>query len=386
MPAGEDTSAAPGPDPAEMRRTSRDPDRLRAQLAGWLSGRLPPGSTPQVLDSESTSANGMSSETVLFTAEWSEGRARRTEGLVARIAPDPADAPVFPTYDLRRQYDVMGRAGERAGVPVPVTRWFEPDLAVLGQPFFVMDRVEGLVPPDVMPYPFGDNWLHDASPADQRRLQDATVSVLARLHDLDPSGPSFDFLAFDDPGDSPLRRHVAHARAWYRYAAACGTRSPLIERAFGWLDDHWPSREGRAVVSWGDARIGNVMYGDFEPVAVLDWEMAGIGPRELDLAWLVYSHCCFQDIAAGFDLPGMPGFLRYDDVAGTYESLTGHAPSDLAFYGTYAAVQWGIVFLRTGQRAVRFGEREMPDDVDDLLMNRAAIESMLAGDYWSERG
>ena len=45
-------------------------------------------------------------------------------------------------------------------------------------------------------------------------------------------------------------------------------------------------------------------------------------------------------------------------------------------------MQWGIVGLRTGLRQVHFGEREMPDDVDELLLNRQGFERMLAGTYW----
>jgi aminoglycoside phosphotransferase (APT) family kinase protein len=78
----------------------------------------------------------------------------------------------------------------------------------------------------------------------------------------------------------------------------------------------------------------------------------------------------------------MPHFLRRDDVAGAYESLTGHGLRHLDFYFTYAAVQWAIVFLRTGLRSVHFGEIEMPDDVDALLRNGESLERMLAGKYW----
>ncbi|MGH9249098.1 MAG: phosphotransferase family protein, partial [Acidimicrobiales bacterium] len=58
-------------------------------------------------------------------------------------------------------------------------------------------------------------------------------------------------------------------------------------------------------------------------------------------------------------------------------------PRDLEFYGSYAAIQYGIVFLRTGHRQVHFGEADEPDDVDDLVMNREPLERMLAGSYWS---
>ena len=60
------------------------------------------------------------------------------------------------------------------------------------------------------------------------------------------------------------------------------------------------------MVSWGDARIGNIIYRDFEPVAVLDWEMAGLGPPALDLGWMIYLHRFFQDLAEQMGMKGMP--------------------------------------------------------------------------------
>jgi aminoglycoside phosphotransferase (APT) family kinase protein len=288
---------------------------------------------------------------------------------------------VFPTYDMERQFQVMRLVGEHSSVPVPPVWWLELDARALGTPFFVMGRVDGQVPPDVMPYNFGDSWLYDASGADRSRLQDSIVDVLAQLHGIAQPEETFAFLRYEQPGSTALRRHIADRSAWYEFAAA-GLHSPLIERGLAWLDDHLPAEEGPTALSWGDARVGNVMFRDFVPVAVLDWEMAGLGPRELDVSWLVYSHRAFEDLAAEFGLPGMPQFLRRDDVAAAYESLTGHELRHFDFYLTYAAVQWAIVFLRTGLRSVHFGEIEMPDEVDALLRNGEPLERMLAGKYW----
>jgi aminoglycoside phosphotransferase (APT) family kinase protein len=367
----------------ELQRSSRDRTEVRARLQSWLATRLPDGASPRITALEGTSANGMSSETLLVDATWHADGEARPHRLVARLAPGEHDVPVFPRYDLGRQFDAIRLVGELTDVPVPRVWWSEPDAAAIGSPFFVMSRVDGRVPPDVMPYNFGDSWLYHAAPDDQRRLQDATVDVIARLHAIDDATGRFAFLTPDEAGDTPLRRRVAVARAWYDFAAADGFRSPLVERTFGWLDDHWPAEETDPVLCWGDSRIGNMMYDGFEPVAVLDWEMATLGPRELDVAWLIYGHRIFEDIAASLELGGMPHFLHPDDIASTYESLTGHGPRDLAWYGTFAAVQYAIVFLRTGARSVHFGETEMPATVDDLIMNREPLERMLAGTYWS---
>src|SRR5579875_909686 len=115
--------------PTELRRSSRDPEALRARLEAWLQRRHPGA---QVTALNSTSATGMSSDTLLFDATW-DGTAT---SLVARVAPDAADVPVFPGYDLTRQANLIRLVGERTAVPVPEVLWDEPDPDPLGMPFF----------------------------------------------------------------------------------------------------------------------------------------------------------------------------------------------------------------------------------------------------------
>src|SRR5438309_92200 len=114
--------AVPG-EMTDVQRSSRDPAQLRAALERWLVDRLPPGADPAVPDLRPTSANGMSSETLLFDATWNDGGTRLDEALVARVAPDTHDVPVFPTYDLTRQYRVIDLVGQLTDVPVPSLRW-----------------------------------------------------------------------------------------------------------------------------------------------------------------------------------------------------------------------------------------------------------------------
>lgn len=360
--------------------STRDLTDTQRRLERWLARQLPAGASPQLSALEVPGSTGMSSETLLFDANWDEGGVTQTRSLVARVAPDPAAVPVFRVYDLDRQFQVMRLVAERTSVPVPRTYWLETDCAALGVPFFVMERVQGQVPPDIMPYVFG-SWLRDATLDEQRRLQDATVRVLAELHAIVRPEETFAFLSIAGPGPTPLRRHVADQWSFYQWIGD-GLRVPLIERCFAWMEDHWPKDEEPTVLSWGDARIGNVMYRDFEPVAVLDWEMAALGPREMDLGWLIYLHRFYEDMAAQFGQPSMPHFLRRDEVVATYQSLTGYTPHDLDFYTMYSALRHGIIMARIKRRAIRFGEATMPEDADDLIMHRATLEEMIAGTYW----
>ncbi len=367
---------------AALTRSSRDPEEILPRLEEWLTRQPEITGEATITSLGGTSSTGMSSDTLLFDATYREPAGKtRTEHLVARVAPSPGDVPVFPHYDLTTQFLLLRHVGANSDVPVPRVRWDEPDPSVLGSPFFVMDRVDGVVPPDVLPYTFGDNWLHDATADQQRHLQDRTVDVIAALHALDATHPDLTRLHFSDPGATVIARHIAHTKAWYEFARRDGIRSQLIEGAFEWLDDHPPQGDG-TVLSWGDSRIGNVMYRDFEPVAVLDWEMACLGPRELDVAWLLYAHMVFEEIAHVFELDGMPHFLRPDDVLTRYEHDTGHACADLDPYLTLAAIKFGIAFLRTGTRQAHFGEITLPDDHDELLHNRPGLTTMLSAGTW----
>jgi aminoglycoside phosphotransferase (APT) family kinase protein len=151
----------------------------------------------------------------------------------------------------------------------------------------------------------------------------------------------------------------------------------LIERTFAWLDAHAPSAQP-AVLNWGDARIGNMLFRDFTPVAVLDWEMAAVGPREVDLAWMVFLHRFFQDLAVRFEMPGLPDFMRPDEVAAQYESLTGHTPVALDWFEVFAALRFAIVSVRTSTRGIAYGQMEQPADPDDLVMFRALLDAMIS--------
>jgi len=364
---------------ARPRTSTRDRAELRERLERWLVGRF---GDAEVSPLAGPSTNGMSSETLLFEASWREGGVRRRAALVGRLAPDAAAVPVFPTYDMERQFRVMQALGELDALPVPRVLWCETDAAALGAPFLVMERVEGQVPPDILPYTFGQSWLSQASPARLARLQEASVALLARLYRIDRPEERFGFLHSMRPGATPLRRFVAEQRAFYDWVAADGIQSPLLERCFAWLDANWPKREGPTVLSWGDSRIGNILYRDFEPVAVLDWEMAALGPPELDVGWMIALHRFFDDLTQAAGMPGMPDFLRRDDVAASYEKQTGYAPRELDFYTLLAALRHGIVMFRISRRAVHFGEATLPADVDDMISHRRMLERMLAGEYW----
>lgn len=370
-------------DVSRLQHSSRDVTTLPAVMSAWLSTVMPGGITPDVTVESGIDANGMSSETIILTGRWLDDGRPVEQRWVARVAPTAEDVPVFPTYRLDHQFEVIRQVGELTDVPVPRVRWLDDRGTVLGTPFFLMDHVDGIVPPDVMPYTFGGNWFADAPPERRRALQDATVEVLAKLHAIPDAAQRFGFLTdADPPGDTPLRRHFTWLQDWYAFAVPDIGRSPLVERALAWLEERFPTDVAAAppVLAWGDSRIGNVLYEDFRPVAVLDWEMACVGPRELDVAWIVFAHMVFQELAGLAGLPGLPDVLREEDVRATYEALTGVTLSDLRWFHVYSGVIWCCVFMRTTARRVHFGEMDAPEDVESTFYHASLLRRLISGD------
>ena len=156
-------------------------------------------------------------------------------------------------------------------------------------------------------------------------------------------------------------------------------RSPLVKRPPGLGRGAFPADVAAAepVLVWGDARIGNVIDRDFLPVAVLDWEMATIAPGEFDLAWIGFAHMVFQELTKLAGLPGMPDFLREDDVRATYRDLTDIEVADLDWFYVFSGVIWCCVFMRTGARRVRFGEIEKPEDVESLFYHASLLKRLI---------
>ncbi|MFN6541563.1 phosphotransferase family protein [Mycolicibacterium nivoides] len=363
-----------------LQRSSRDVTTLPTVLSKWLSTVMPGGIAPEITVESGVDSNGMSSETIMLTGRWDENGEPKEQKWVARVAPTADDVPVFSSYRLDHQFEVMRQVGELTDVPVPNVRWMDTTGEVLGTPFFLMDRVDGQVPPDVMPYTFGGNWFADAPLERQRELQDSTVEVLAKLHAIPEAAERFGYLSeIDPPGDTPLRRHFGWLKGWYEYAVPDIGRSPLVERALQWLEDNFPEDVAAtdSVLIWGDSRIGNVLYENFRPAAVLDWEMATIGPRELDVSWIIFAHMVFQELAGMAGLPGLPDVMREEDVRATYRELTGAELGDLRWFYIYSGVIWCCVFMRTGARRVHFGETEKPDDVETMFYHAPLLRRLI---------
>jgi aminoglycoside phosphotransferase (APT) family kinase protein len=254
---------------------------LRQRLETWARG-LDLTGNPRVLSCEAASAvNGYSNETYCVRLT----RAGETEMLVLRLP--PGGPGLFPDYDIGRQYAFMSGLYDAPGVPMPRCRALEPDSSALGRPFLLVDYEKGQIPSD-QPLYLNGGWVVEATDAERAKLWRGSVEALAALSKVRWSGERLAAVDWPDRNRSRTEQHLELFDRWAKWA---DHKFPLLDRPLMrelrvWLQRNRPNDEEPGVV-WGDARPGNIIYRNFTPVALLDWELAAIGDPEFDISYLL---------------------------------------------------------------------------------------------------
>ena len=325
----------------------RDFEQTRERLAEWLHGKVPRATELVVSPLSGPAATGFSNDTLLFDLESIEDGRREHRALVARI--EPTGFGVFPRYDLTLQYRVMD-ALRGSGVPVPRMFWFEADATWLGAPFYVMERVDGRIPSDNPPYHAG-GWITEIAPAERGAIWTSGIDALAAIHRCDAAKLGIDFLDAPPPDTDTIAWQLAF---WRRYADwVTGDRPfPIIAAGWQWLLANRPPPSRRRDLCWGDSRIGNMIFRDGQCVAVLDWEMATLGPAEMDLGWFLFMD---RHHSEGVEAPRLDGFPDRAATIARWERGVGRSAEHVAFWEAFTAWRFTVIMARVGDQMQSIG-------------------------------
>ena len=183
-------------DTEEMRQSQRptpkvgDPEKVRLALQDWFAERLGDVGAVRIPELNIPEASGMSNITLIFDVLWRDGSGDQSKGYAARLQPN-AGKLVVPEYDLGLQYHCMDKLKDL--VPVPAMLGLESDLAVIGQPFFIMEKLDGVVPRTC-----GDasRWLgrRTTTPAQREQLWWSGLEAMAKVHAADWRSLGFEFM------------------------------------------------------------------------------------------------------------------------------------------------------------------------------------------------
>lgn len=329
---------------------TRDLDDLAGQLAAWLQGRIAGSKDLRVENLAYPHGAGRSHETILFDARWSADGRPQAQSCVVRIK--PMRHTVFPDDLFAQQHRVMQVLHEQGRVRVARPLWFEADATLLGAPFFVMERVRGRVAVSVPPYA-QEGWVAEATPAQRARMWENGVRQLAAIQSTPLD--SVQFLRGPEGAEEGL------AQEWDKYVRFVAWVSrdrpwPVLEKGLERLRANWPANQPPGLV-WGDARLGNMMFdGNFEVVAVMDWEQPSLGGALHDLAWWLVLSDTMHGAASG--RPPLDGMGTREETIALWRELTGISPADIEWYEDFTHLKMSC----TGVRLAQLGKMPIPDE------------------------
>jgi aminoglycoside phosphotransferase (APT) family kinase protein len=266
-----------------------------------------------------------------------------TRGAWEAVIRRPPRPPLPPSaHDVLREARVMRALADTARVPGVLAVCDDP--AVIGAPFYVMDRLHGhVVTTDV---PATLDTLED-----RRRMGAELVDALVEIHAVDWRAAGLE--GFGRPSGYLERQLRRFGGLWEHNR----TREvPVVEEVAAWLAEHLPE-SGPSTVVHGDFRLGNVMYAPSPPVdliAVFDWEMATIGDPLADVGYLMALWSA-EETAGVLELSPVtrePGFPSRAELVSRYEEGSGRPVTDIGWYQTLALWKASVFMEGNYRRAI----------------------------------
>lgn len=320
-----------------------DLEKIRAAIEGWLQARMPDRPDLRVADLSFPKASGESSVTLILDVTWAgadSGAGTSAEKMVFRMAPPTSQ--VFESHDLLMQFQMMSLMAKE-GLPAPPLIGYEPDTSIVGSDFYVMGFCEGRIPPDNPPF-HATGWVKDDVSAEEREAMWRTgLETLAAIHRIDlarvdPAIADLSRLPRAEAGEPLVAQEVRTFDSMFKPELRRTADASIVE-AWEFLAANMPP-DGEPALCWGDSRVGNVIFRDARPVAILDWEMANISDPRTDLAWWIWIDRCNSE---GLGLERLPGLPKPEDVYQRWHELTGRSIEGIAWFELFAVVRFAFI-------------------------------------------
>ena len=328
---------------------------VQSKLLPWLQNKMPQARNLSISEMKVPEA-GFSTDTFLFDVNWEEAGQQKSEGMVIRR---PPELSIWPDYDLGLQVKIM-QCLQRTNIPVPKVHWMERNESILGSPFFIMNKIDGVIPSSFPLYHTYGIYL-EASPAQRTQIWWAFMDVLAKVHLLDWKGLGLSSIDVPEGGTGPVDWLLDYNENYLNWVNTDKKPLPILEAALGWLKANRYTPE-HVTLCWGDSRLSNVIYSaDFEVAAVLDWEMAYLGDPESDLGWAIFLE---WSNSYGSDITPLEGTPRREEIVQRYQELTGYKVNNLFYNEVLAPFRLGVSMLRLYNNLKEASIALLPEDFD----------------------
>jgi aminoglycoside phosphotransferase (APT) family kinase protein len=256
----------------------------------------------------------------------------------------PFGANIKTAHDMGREYNILSHL-HKVYSKAPQALLYCADQAVIGAPFYVMERVQGIIlrntlPEAAMPHP-----------ETMRNIADSVIDNLAALHAVD----------YEAAGLAALGRPAGYVQrqigGWTkRYHNAKTDDIPEIERVAAWLTEHMPPESGAALIH-NDYKYNNLILdaNDWTRiVAVLDWEMSTLGDPLMDLGtsigyWIEPDDPPAMQVLQ-FSPTVWPGNPSREELVARYAQKSGRDVSNIVYYYVYGLFKLAVVVLQIYRR------------------------------------
>jgi aminoglycoside phosphotransferase (APT) family kinase protein len=253
----------------------------------------------------------------------------------------PIGAKIKTAHDMSREYRILSHLHPVYNkVPRPLL--FCEDETILGAPFYVMERVTGVIlraqPPRGL----------ELSPTMMRNLSETFIANLAEIHEID-----YEAAGLGDLG-SPQGYVKRQVEGWTRrYYNAKTDEVVAIEQLAQWLEENLPNDSAKPALIHNDYKYDNLVLAADDlshVVAVLDWEMATIGDPLMDfgtsLGYWVEATDPEEWQRYGFGLTALPGSLTRTELLEHYSKRTGRRIDEPVFYFAYGLLKIAVIVQR----------------------------------------
>ncbi len=242
-------------------------------------------------------------------------------------------------HDMGREYQVLSRLHSVFRYsPRPLALCEDP--RVLGEPFYVMERLRGTILRRDLPP--GLSLTAEAA----RALCENLVDVQLELHQVDYVKAG---LADLGRPEGYVERQVG---GWSkRYRAARTDDVPDDKALMEWLADNMPQDPCGAAIIHNDYKFDNVVlegHGDGLRIhGVLDWEMATLGDPLMDLGCSLAYWVEAEDPAPLQSVRMMPthlpGMMSRREIVDYYTARSGHDPVRFDFYYAFGLFRLAVI-------------------------------------------
>ena len=249
----------------------------------------------------------------------------------------PFGAKIKTAHDMGREFRILSHI-ERVYRKVPHPLAYCDNDSVLGAPFYLMERVEGVIlraqpPPGLA-----------LSPPLMRQLSVNFIENLVAIHDIDYVAAGLGDLG---KPDGYVTRQI---EGWTkRYRNARTDDVPEMERLAEWLNEHKPAVSGAALIH-NDYKYDNLVLNPrnwSQIKACLDWEMATIGDPLMDLGSTLGYWVDPGDPGdwqnQSFGLTTLAGNLSREELVEHYVKHSDREVEDLVFYFAYGLFKIAVI-------------------------------------------